>query len=804
MFLNGYPYTDFHELNLDYLMKAMTELKVAFKDFTASNALIFAEPLLHDISKSYAKNTIVLDPDGNAYISIKTVPSGVQLGNTEYWLMVFNFEEYTEKANKNFTDNYFRDVTRSDRALSVDDWIVLDDILYRVTAAIAPDELFEVGVNIVHFTVEQFLKDFITSVNQIVRDYKEDTDEAIEQYYTDMQAEVDRILAGATVDSEVIDARQGYNGTNYTTLGLAIRTQVSDIYDTFERMGSYVNDRDYLFELDTVNLTITLPGTPRILYKKVMYNLSTSALSYTSTSPRYKAVVYDTSDSTTKIVNYNAVTNDQIIAFIFSNNAAELRRNGCTCRGKYLVNGVVRPGNDMKWGMFMTVPNEIAFVVDWTNDQLVFYNTPSVIYGNARWQIPNGALSYAATTATGQKFVVYDEADSSWKIIDYTAYTSTQIIAFAFQRNKDYLRTSPYATSLIGCKYQVDEFICPRPDPETIVSLDDPTGLTQFVFPGTFGHTLPIDVYKCSERYTTDFDVSSYKKTITDACYLSPTGADTNTGSDYYNAFKSIKHAIDEGFDTLYLAPGVYYYVANQTVASPINLIGIGDVKIIFGDPLSGYHPTIRLTFSESCYVENIKFYGGVGVVSNYAGSDPLVFNNCGFYDSAANGFNGNNEKVIMYQCEAANNMIDGLNYHEYDGNTPPDGIVEIECRSHNNGNAQNRSCNCSTIHDHGRIIRLNCKYHSSHGGVVADSAAISYNFGCSAENSMYNSDSNEFCNAAFASLNYNDMYLYDCMGAGCDYIWSAYNHSNIFVDVTPKASKCYVDSDSSITTVTP
>ena len=30
MFLNDYPYTDFHEMNLDFLLKSMEELKKAF------------------------------------------------------------------------------------------------------------------------------------------------------------------------------------------------------------------------------------------------------------------------------------------------------------------------------------------------------------------------------------------------------------------------------------------------------------------------------------------------------------------------------------------------------------------------------------------------------------------------------------------------------------------------------------------------------------------------------------------------------------------------------------------------------
>lgn len=251
MFLNGYPYSDFHELNLDFLLKSMDELKKAFKNFTASNSLIFAEPLLHDLTKNYAKNTIVLDPDGNAYISLQIVPEGVQLSNTDYWIMVFDFQGYVERANKNFTNNYFSDINRAPYALAVNDWVVLDDVLYKVTQAIATDELFVIGTNLVHFTIEQFLKDFVSSVTQTLNDwhtemtntinqykndidasellYKQQIDQSELEFTTNLQNQFDQVLAGATVDSEVINARIGIDVTTHATLGNAIREQLLEV-----------------------------------------------------------------------------------------------------------------------------------------------------------------------------------------------------------------------------------------------------------------------------------------------------------------------------------------------------------------------------------------------------------------------------------------------------------------------------------------------------------------------------------------------------------------------------------------------
>ena len=225
-----FPYTNVHELNLDWVLSMMKALEAEWEAYTAGNSLTFADPLQHDISKTYAKNTIVVSASGDAYLSLQAVPTGVALSNQDYWLMVFDYEAFIEKVNKNFTARYYRGQYRATAAMDIGDWLTVDDILCTATAAIAADDLLEVGVNIDHFTLEDFIKTFMESANQTIQQYKDDIDASELAYQAAMQAEVDRILAGATVDSEVIDARTGYNGVSHTTLGNAIRDQISDLH----------------------------------------------------------------------------------------------------------------------------------------------------------------------------------------------------------------------------------------------------------------------------------------------------------------------------------------------------------------------------------------------------------------------------------------------------------------------------------------------------------------------------------------------------------------------------------------------
>ena len=237
-----FPYTNVHELNLDWVLSMMKALEAEWEAFTAGNSLTFADPLQHDSSNTYAKNTIVLDAQGNAYVSLQAVPVGVALGNQDYWLMVFDYEAFIEKVNSNFTYRYYRNDNRAKAAISSGDWLTLDDVLYKATANIAYDELLEDGVNITHFTLEDFIKQFMQSATNLINQYKADIDSSEATYraelaadvaatVADLQAQFNAAIAGVTVDSEVINARVGSNGRTYSTLEERLNSQFELAYN---------------------------------------------------------------------------------------------------------------------------------------------------------------------------------------------------------------------------------------------------------------------------------------------------------------------------------------------------------------------------------------------------------------------------------------------------------------------------------------------------------------------------------------------------------------------------------------------
>ena len=306
LFEHKYPNENLHELDLTWLNKEMQELKAAYSAFLAANSLTFADPIIWDITKQYSKNTIVLSSEGDAFLSKQPVGSGIQLNNTDYWLEIFNFADYIRTANSNLTMHIEQNTTRATDDHSVDDWLLWEDVLYKVTAPISDDDLLIIGTNIVHFTVEDFCRAWQTYMINTIAQYKADIDaselaykneiDASELAYRNqlaqdittttasLQAQLNLAISGATVDSEVINARLGADGITYDTLGNAIRTQ-------FDKVAyNFLNGNVY---------NVAIGGVDETTYEGITYtknNDGSVTLAGTSTATSIYNIYMNTND----------------------------------------------------------------------------------------------------------------------------------------------------------------------------------------------------------------------------------------------------------------------------------------------------------------------------------------------------------------------------------------------------------------------------------------------------------------------------------------------------------------------------
>ena len=96
--IEKYPYSDFNEFNLDWVIRKIRDLETSMTDYEALHSITFGGDW--DISKQYQAWTIVSDPiSHDGYLSLKPVPNNVLLTDTDYWLKIADYT--TGLANVN-------------------------------------------------------------------------------------------------------------------------------------------------------------------------------------------------------------------------------------------------------------------------------------------------------------------------------------------------------------------------------------------------------------------------------------------------------------------------------------------------------------------------------------------------------------------------------------------------------------------------------------------------------------------------------------------------------------------------------
>lgn len=136
MFDTKWPYTNFHELNLDWILETLKKQDAAIADFISLNSITYADPLQWDITRQYPKNQVVLDTNGDGYLSVQPVPIGVEINNTDYWTKIGNFSKLwsTVKLAITAADEGLKTTASADRASG--DLVWLNNTLYVCTTAI--------------------------------------------------------------------------------------------------------------------------------------------------------------------------------------------------------------------------------------------------------------------------------------------------------------------------------------------------------------------------------------------------------------------------------------------------------------------------------------------------------------------------------------------------------------------------------------------------------------------------------------------------------------------------------------------
>ena len=179
------PYTNFHDLNLDWIIDTLNDFNTRLTNFVSLATIKYADPILWDITSQYEANTVVVDSQGNAYLSVQPVPSGVSLDRTEYWTKIGNFDELFANVKKAITPNDEGHSTTATAARAVDDLVWINGTLVRITRAMSAGDTYVQGSNCVTSSTNEILRYLLDKLSA----EQQTRTEAITQLQTALAAE---------------------------------------------------------------------------------------------------------------------------------------------------------------------------------------------------------------------------------------------------------------------------------------------------------------------------------------------------------------------------------------------------------------------------------------------------------------------------------------------------------------------------------------------------------------------------------------------------------------------------------------
>lgn len=276
-FINQFPYADFHEMNLDWILKEIKNLGIEISNYEAANEVNYAGSW--DITKQYMKWAIVLDTgSGWMYMSKQAVPTGIDISNAEYWILISPFAVDVNFSETSYNAIANRTVTRKFNDLDEFNEAMTEKVDNEISERTEADTQINTRITLAERDLNEKI-DELTEELHTEEETRETTDteinaaltlETAERASADsmLSARIDAIASlpegSTTGDAELIDIRTAANGYIYPAAGDAVRGQ----YDILEGNLEKVLTDNILYEI----LSETVEGAGTYVNKNIDYH----------------------------------------------------------------------------------------------------------------------------------------------------------------------------------------------------------------------------------------------------------------------------------------------------------------------------------------------------------------------------------------------------------------------------------------------------------------------------------------------------------------------------------------------------
>ena len=237
------PYTNFHDLNLDWIMDKLNEFNTKLTNFVSLATIKYANPIQWDITSQYEANTVVVDSNGNAYLSVKPVPSGVSLDRTEFWTKIGNFDALWADVKKAITPNDEGHSLTATADRSVNDLVWVNGALVRVTKAMIAGDAYVTGSNCVSSSTNEVLHYLINAFNEGLSAEKTARKDADTQLQTDIDNETQaRKDADTQLQTDIDNETQARKDAD-TQLQTDIDTETQARIEADKKLQKQIEDK---------------------------------------------------------------------------------------------------------------------------------------------------------------------------------------------------------------------------------------------------------------------------------------------------------------------------------------------------------------------------------------------------------------------------------------------------------------------------------------------------------------------------------------------------------------------------------